>query len=46
MKYTVVVVQEGDTAHLECETYEEALNVKWSFVNYGKCQEITIEVKE
>ena len=42
--YTVVIVQDGDTARLECETFEEALDVRRSFVNYGKCQEITIEM--
>jgi hypothetical protein len=31
---------------LSCETYAEALEVKRSFINYGKCQEVTIEVKD
>jgi hypothetical protein len=43
MKYQVVIVQDGDTARLDCETLEEAQNVRRSFVNYGKCQEVTIE---
>jgi hypothetical protein len=43
--YTVVIKQNDEYARLDCETYEEALEVKRSFVNYGKCQEITIEVK-
>lgn len=43
MKYDVVIVQDGETGKLECDTYEEALRVKASFENYGKCQSITIE---
>jgi hypothetical protein len=43
MKYQVVILQDGETARLDCETLEEAQNVRRSFVNYGKCQEVTIE---
>ena len=41
--YQVVIVQDGEVARLDCETLEEAQNVRRSFVNYGKCQEVTIE---
>lgn len=44
--YTVVITQDNEIARLDCETYEEALEVKRSFINYGKCQSVTIEVKE
>jgi hypothetical protein len=43
MPYVVVIVQDGETARLECATWEEAVNVKRSFVNYGKCQDVRIE---
>ena len=43
--YTVVILKDGETARLDCDTLEEAQQVRQSFVNYGKCQEITIEVK-
>lgn len=43
--YTVVIKQDNEYARLSCETYAEALVVKRSFINYGKCQEVTIEVK-
>ena len=41
--YTVVINHEGETARLDCETLEEAQQVRRSFVNYGRYQEITIE---
>jgi len=44
--YVVVIKQNNEYARLLCETKEEALNVMRSFVNYGKCQEVTIEVTE
>ncbi len=43
MKYDVVIVQNGETARLPCDSYDEAVRVKVSFENYGKCQSITIE---
>ena len=43
MSYTVVIVQDNDTARLPCETWEEAQQVQRSFINYGKCQSVTIE---
>ena len=43
MIYTVVILQDNEYARLECATMEEAQRVRQSFVNYGKCQEITIE---
>ena len=46
MTYTVVIVQDGKTARLECATYEEAQQVRQSFVNYGKCQSVSIEAKD
>jgi hypothetical protein len=46
MTYFVIVEQDGDTARLECETLEEAQMVRRSFVNYGKCSDVRIEVKE
>jgi len=44
--YTVVILQDGETARLECTTLEEAQLVRQSFVNYGKCQEVVIEQTE
>lgn len=45
MKYIVIIEQEGEQARLECETLEEAEMVHRSFVNYGKCNDVRIEVK-
>ena len=42
-KYTVVILKDGETARLECATFEEAQSVRQSFINYGGCQEIVIE---
>lgn len=44
MTYIVVIVQDGETARLVCETYEEAVQVRQSFVNYGKCSSVEIEI--
>lgn len=41
--YDVVIVQDGETGKLPCMSYDEAVEVKRSFENYGKCQSITIE---
>ena len=46
MKYTVVILQDGESASLDCATLEEAQQVKQSFINYGKCQSVTVEEKE
>ena len=46
MNWTVVILQDGETARLACATLEEAQRVRQSFVNYGKCQEVRIEVEE
>ena len=46
MKYTVVILQDGETARLKCDTLEEAQMVRTSFLNYGKFESITIEVAE
>jgi len=43
-KYTVVITHNGEQARLDCATLEEAQQVRRSFVNYGKCQEVRIEV--
>jgi len=43
MNYIVVILQDNEYARLECSTLEEAQNVKRSFVNYGKCQDVKIE---
>lgn len=43
MKYQVVLFQDGDYARLEYDSMEEAVMVRRSFVNYGKCQEVRIE---
>jgi len=42
MLYTVVILQDGEYAWLECKTLEEAQLVRQSFVNYSKYQEVTI----
>lgn len=44
--YYVVTVQDGESARLGCATLEEAVVVKRSFVNYGKCQEVRIVSSE
>ena len=43
MTYYVVIQQDGETARLECQTLAEAQQVKVSFENYGKCQNISID---
>lgn len=43
MGYIVLIKQNGETARLECATLEEAQKVRLSFVNYGKCESVTIE---
>lgn len=45
MKYFVIIEQDGETARLECESLEEAQMVRRSFVNYGKCSDVRIEVE-
>jgi hypothetical protein len=46
MIYAVVILQDNEHARLECESLEEALRVKQSFINYGKCQSVAIEYIE
>lgn len=46
MNYTVVILQNGEYARLQCETLEEAQRVQRSFVNYGKCESVQIEKNE
>ena len=46
MSYTVVIQQDGDTARLPCASYEEAVQVRQSFVNWGRCQSVEIEVND
>lgn len=43
MNYTVVILQDNEYARPGCATLEEAQRVQRSFVNYGKCQKVTIE---
>jgi hypothetical protein len=43
--YYVIIIQEDQMAKLECHSYDEAVKVKQSFINYGKCQSVTIEKK-
>ena len=45
MKYVVVIKQNDEFARLNCATWEEAMSVKISFVNYGKCQSVEIEIQ-
>jgi len=46
MTYTVVILQDDETARLPCATLEEAHEVRRSFINYGKYQEVRIEIEE
>ena len=46
MSYTVVIVQDNEYARINCVSLEEAIRVKISFENYGKCQLVEIEMKE
>ena len=46
MTYYVVIEQDSETARLECQSLTEAHEVKVSFENYGKCQNISIEQVE
>ena len=42
--YTVVILHNGEVARISCNTLKEAQQVRESFVNYGKYQEVKIEV--
>lgn len=42
--YTVVITHDNETARLSCESWEEAFLLRRSFINYGKYQEVKIEV--
>jgi hypothetical protein len=44
--YNVIIVQDNETATLKCSSYNEALQVKQAFINYGKCESVTIEAFE
>lgn len=46
MEYIVIIEQDGETAYLACETLEEAQMVCKSFINYGKCSNVSIERQE
>jgi hypothetical protein len=46
MSYEVVIQQDGDSARLACESYEEAVQVRQSFINYGRYQSVEIERKD
>lgn len=41
--YFVVIMQDGETACLACETLKEAEMVRVSFLNYGKFEAVIIE---
>ncbi len=46
MKYSVIIDHAGEVVRLDCETMEEALMVRRSFVNWGGMgYDIRIEVK-
>lgn len=42
--FTVVITHDGEQARLECDTLAEAQMLRQSFVNYGKYQEVEIEM--
>lgn len=44
MTYTVVIQHCNEVARLSCSTLEEAIQVKQSFINYGKYQSVEIEI--
>jgi hypothetical protein len=46
MDYSVVITHNGEQARLPCESFEEAQQVRQSFVNYGKYQSVVIEAKD
>ena len=41
--YIVIILQNNEYARFECETLDEAQQVKISFENYGKCDNVGIE---
>lgn len=44
MTYTVVIQHCNEVARLRCSTFEEAIRVKQSFINYGKYQSVEVEI--
>ena len=42
-KYIVVITQDNEQARLTCNSMEEAVQARQAFINYGKCQDVTIE---
>ena len=41
--YIVVITQDNEQARLTCNSMEEAVQARQAFINYGKCQDVTIE---
>lgn len=44
--YKVIIIfcdHPNEAATIECETHDEAVNIRQAFVNYGKCKSIEIE---
>lgn len=46
MEYIVIITQDGEKAFLHCKTFQEAIDVRRSFINYGKCQSVIIQENE
>lgn len=46
ISYYVVIEHQGDTARLECDSLEEAVRVRQSFVNWGGYQSVEIDSKD
>lgn len=44
MTYTVIIFQDDGIARLVCASLNEAHEVRRSFINYGKCQDVRIEI--
>jgi hypothetical protein len=46
MKYNVIIIYNdfpNEKAIIKCESYNDAINVKQAFINYGKCKLVEIE---
>ncbi len=41
--FIVVITQDNEQARLTCNSMEEAVQTRRAFINYGKCQDVTIE---
>lgn len=45
MKYFIIIQHKGEIAVLFCDSYNEALQTKQAFINYGKYENVRIQIE-